>query len=64
MNFFYINKNTIVRKHKVHGLCRTTTDIIKKDEIVFVVGGLARHLSEHKWYKGLLIDKDLVIDLP
>ena len=64
MNFFYINKNTIVRKHSVHGFCRNATNEIKKDEIVFVVGGLARHLSEHKWYKGLLIDKDLVIDLP
>ena len=64
MNYFYINKNTIARKHNVHGFCRNATSEIKKDEIVFVVGGLARHLSEHKWYKGLLIDKDLVIDLP
>lgn len=64
MNFFHINKDTVVKKHNVHGLCRKATAKIKKDEIIFVVGGLARHLSQHKWYKGLLIDKDLVIDLP
>lgn len=64
MNFFYINENTIVKDHSVHGLCRSATDKIKKDDIVFVVGGLARRPSESGWYKGLMIDKDLVLDLP
>ena len=64
MNFFYINEKTIVKDHNVHGLCRSATDKIKKDDIIFVVGGLARRPSESGWYKGLMIDKDLVLDLP
>jgi hypothetical protein len=63
-NFFYLNKNTQVKQSDIHGLCRYATDKIKKDEIIFVVGGIAKKASESGWYKGLMIDKDLIIDLP
>ena len=64
MNHCYLNKDTAVKQSPVHGLCRYATAPIKKDDIVFVIGGMARRPSEHGWYKGLLIDKDLVMDLP
>jgi hypothetical protein len=64
MNYFWINLNTDVKKSKVHGLCRYTTNYIKKDDVLFVAGGKAINIRESKWYKGLLIDKDLVLDLP
>jgi SET domain-containing protein len=64
MHYFWINPNTAVRESTVHGLCRYATDNIKKDEIIFVAGGVAINTQETKWYKGLLIDKDYVLDLP
>lgn len=63
-NFCYLNKDTDIKESPVHGLCRYATSDIKKNDIVFVIGGMARRPSEHGWYKGLLIDKDLIIDLP
>lgn len=62
--FCYFNSDTAVKESPIHGLCRYATKQIKKDDIVFVIGGIARRPSEHGWYKGLLIDQDLVIDLP
>ena len=64
MNHCYLHKDTAVKSSPIHGLCRYATADIKKDDIVFVIGGMARKPSEHGWYKGLLIDKDLVLDLP
>ena len=63
-NFCYLNKNTDIKSSPVHGLCRYATADIAKDEIIFVIGGIAKRPSESGWYKGLLIDNDLVIDLP
>ena len=63
-NFCYLNKDTDIKESPVHGLCRYATKNIKKDDIVFVIGGIVKKPSESGWYKGLLIDKDLVIDLP
>jgi hypothetical protein len=60
----YLNKNTAVKKSLVHGLCRYATSKINKDDVVFVIGGIVRRPSENGWYKGLLIDEDLIIDLP
>jgi SET domain-containing protein len=62
--FCYLNKNTDVKESPVHGLCRYALTDIKKDEIIFVIGGIAKRPSESEWYKGLLIDEDLVLDLP
>lgn len=64
MNYFWINPNTAVKESSVHGLGRYAVTEIKKDEIIFVVGGLARNTTEHKWYKGLMIDQNLILDLP
>lgn len=62
--FCYLNKDTSVKESPIHGLCRYATKNIKKDDIVFVIGGIAKKPSESGWYKGLLIDNDLVLDLP
>lgn len=64
MHYFWINPHTDVKHSEVHGLCRYTTNPIKKDDVMFVVGGRAINTQESKWYKGLMIDKDLVLDLP
>ena len=63
-NFCYLNKNTDVKPSPIHGLGRFATANIVKDDIVFVIGGTAKRPSESGWYKGLLIDEDLVLDLP
>jgi len=64
MNYFWINPNTQVKESAVHGLCRYATSKIKKDDVIFVAGGVAINNQETTWYKGLLIDKDYVLDLP
>lgn len=64
MHYYWINKNTKVKEHEVHGLCRYATSNIKKDEVIFVAGGIAINNQETTWYKGLLIDKHYVLDLP
>lgn len=64
MHYFWINPNTDVKENTVHGLCRYVTSDIKKDEVIFVAGGIAINNRETTWYKGLLIDKDYVLDLP
>jgi hypothetical protein len=64
MHYFWINKDTTVKEHTVHGLCRYATALIKKDDVIFVAGGIAINTQETSWYKGLLIDKDIVLDLP
>ncbi len=64
MHYFWINPNTKVSESPVHGLCRQATATIAKDDIVFVAGGIAINTQETTWYKGLLIDKDVVLDLP
>lgn len=64
MNYFWINPNTEVVESNVHGLCRRATANIKKDSVIFIAGGIAINTQETKWYKGLLIDKDYVLDLP
>lgn len=64
MHYFWINTSTAVKKSNVHGLCRYATESIVKDDIIFVAGGLAKNIKESKWYKGLLIDQDIVLDLP
>jgi len=63
-NFCYLNPKTDIKPSPIHGLCRYATSYIAKDDIVFVIGGMARRPSEHGWYKGLMIDDDLVLDLP
>lgn len=63
-NFCYLNKKTNVKTSPVHGLCRYAVKKIDKNDIVFVIGGIAKRPSESGWHKGLLIDEDLVIDLP
>jgi SET domain-containing protein len=64
MHYFWINSNTAVQESQIHGLCRYATTDIKKDEVIFVAGGIAINNQETTWYKGLLIDKDYVLDLP
>jgi hypothetical protein len=64
MHYFWINPNTAVQNSTVHGLCRYATSVIKKDDVIFVAGGIAINNQETTWYKGLLIDKDFVLDLP
>lgn len=64
MHYFWINPDTEVAASNVHGLCRRATAGIKKDSVIFVAGGVAINNQETKWYKGLLIDKDYVLDLP
>lgn len=64
MNYFWINPHSDVKESSVHGLGRYATADIKKDEVIFVVGGVARNTLEHRWYKGLMIDKNLILDLP
>lgn len=64
MKFCYLNKNTDVKESPIHGLCRYALTDIEKDEIIFVIGGIAKRPSESGWYKGLMIDKDLILDLP
>lgn len=64
MKFCYLNKDTAVKQSPTHGLCRYATADIKKDDIIFVIGGIAKRPSESGWYKGLMIDKDLILDLP
>jgi len=64
MHYFWINQNTTVVDSSIHGLGRKATDFIKKDEVIFVAGGIAINNQETTWYKGLLIDKDFVLDLP
>lgn len=64
MAYFWINENTEVKESSTHGMCRYATADIKKDEIIFVVGGIAKKPSQSSWYKGLMIDRDLIIDLP
>jgi SET domain-containing protein len=64
MHYFWINSNTAVQESQIHGLCRYATNDIKKDEVIFVAGGIAINNQETTWYKGLLIDKDYVLDLP
>lgn len=63
-NFCYLNPNTDIKPSPIHGLCRFATADINKDDIVFVIGGIAKKPSESGWYKGLMIDQDLVLDLP
>ena len=64
MHYFWINANSAVREDVVHGRCRIATAQIKKDDVIFVAGGIAINNQETKWYKGLLIDKHIVLDLP
>lgn len=64
MHYFWINKSTNVQESAVHGLCRCATSLINKDDVIFVAGGIAINNQETTWYKGLLIDKDYVLDLP
>jgi hypothetical protein len=64
MHYFWINPLTAVTKSSVHGLCRYATKDIAKDDVIFVAGGIAKNTKESKWYKGLLIDQDIVLDLP
>jgi len=64
MHYFWINQNTTVVDSSIHGLGRKATDFIKKDEVIFVAGGIAINTQETTWYKGLLIDKHYVLDLP
>ena len=64
MHYFWINSDTAVKDNKVHGLCRYATALINKDDVIFVAGGIAINNQETTWYKGLLIDKDFVLDLP
>lgn len=64
MHYFWINPNTEVKENAVHGLCRYATSDIKKDEVIFVAGGIAINNQETTWYKGLLIDQHYVLDLP
>lgn len=63
-NFCYLNPGTDVKPSPIHGLCRYATKNIAKDDIVFVIGGIAKKPSESGWYKGLMIDEDLILDLP
>lgn len=64
MHYFWINPNTDVKESAVHGLCRYAVSNIKKDDVIFVAGGHAINNQETTWYKGLLIDKHYVLDLP
>lgn len=64
MHYFWINSDTEVQDSTVHGLCRCATSLINKDDVIFVAGGIAINNQETTWYKGLLIDKDFVLDLP
>lgn len=64
MHYFWINPNTDVKENHVHGLCRYTNADIEKDDVIFVAGGIAINNQETTWYKGLLVDKHFVLDLP
>lgn len=64
MNYFWTNHNTSVKESNVHGLCRYAISDIKKDDVIFVAGGNAINNQETTWYKGLLVDKHYVLDLP
>jgi SET domain-containing protein len=64
MRYFWINPTTDVKEHTIHGLGRYATSDIKKDEIIFVAGGIAKDTTKEKWYKGLMIDRNLILDLP
>lgn len=63
-NFCYLNPKTCIKPSPIHGLGRYAIENIIKDDVVFVIGGIAKRPSESGWYKGLMIDDDLVIDLP
>lgn len=64
MHYFWINSKTSVSESNVHGLCRYATDQILKDDVIFVAGGIAINNQETTWYKGLLVDRNYVLDLP
>lgn len=64
MHYYLINENTEVLPSTVHGLCRAATHPIPKDDIIFVAGGVAINTQRTRWYKGLMIDHDTVLDLP
>jgi SET domain-containing protein len=64
MHYFWINPSTAVKENTIHGLCRYATEDIAKNEVIFVAGGIAINNQETTWYKGLLIDKNYVLDLP
>lgn len=64
MKYYHINKDTAVKEHNVHGLCRYAISDIPKDSVIFIAGGIAIDNRETTWYKGLMIDKYYVLDLP
>ena len=64
MNFCWTHPFTYRSDSDIHGIGRFAKDVIHKDEVCFVVGGLACSLGNTKWETGLLLDENWILQLP
>lgn len=64
MKYYWLNEQTSVCDSLIHGKGRSATSALYKDEVICVAGGLACSKKNTKWETGLLIDSNLILQLP
>lgn len=64
MSFYWVHQDTEVFESEIEGRGRRTTSSLGKDVVVCVAGGKAYLRSEVDWKTGLLVDENVILQLP